>query len=78
VFSTFTRKAAGAPKHPAFPAPSLVEGKNDQNSGSGCREKAKLYPDVIPGRIEDASPESIAPLECEEKWIPVSDWASLS
>src|SRR5579864_9321311 len=25
---------------------------------------------VIPGRIEDASPKSIGPQECWEKWIP--------
>jgi hypothetical protein len=28
---------------------------NFQSSGRGCRENAKLYPDVIPGRIEDAN-----------------------
>jgi hypothetical protein len=33
---------------------------------------------VIPGRSEATNPESIAPHECWEKWIPVSDWASLS
>jgi len=25
---------------------------------------------VIPGRVEDANPESIEPQECWEKWIP--------
>jgi len=32
--------------------------------------KAPIF--VIPGRIEDASPESIVPHECWEKWIPGS------
>jgi len=27
-------------------------------------------PSVIPGRIEDANPESIERQECWEKWIP--------
>jgi len=50
----------------------LIEGMNDQSSGRVCREDAKLYPDVIPGRIEDASPESMEPPGRWEEWIPGS------
>jgi hypothetical protein len=49
VFSILTRKAAGALATRLSLRP-LIEGKNDQSSGRVCRENAKLYPDVIPGR----------------------------
>jgi len=36
-----------------------------------ARERSRLLC-VIPGRLEEASPESIGPQECWEKWIPDS------
>ena len=35
------------------------------------RERSRFFR-VIPGRLEEASPESIGPQECSEKWIPDS------
>ena len=41
VLYSFGREAAGAHKHPAFPAPSIDEGPFRQSSGKTCRENAE-------------------------------------
>ena len=42
----YARKAAGAAQHPAFPAPSVFEGRGSRKtSDTSCRENAKLCPE---------------------------------
>src|ERR1700751_1987274 len=49
VLSTNAHKAAGAAKHPAFPAPSFsIEGDRHTTSGATRRENAKLCSVVVP------------------------------
>jgi hypothetical protein len=83
VLLSFARKAAGALKHPAFPAPSVIEGGNSNNPDVLRRGNAEIRHCEPTGRanarpMTGAATQSSAGHEILERFFAWLTYASAS